>query len=44
MGGGVYKLDNVMFVGMDTFVADMGVITMCAHCPCCVMIPSTCLF
>ena len=30
-GGGVFTLDNATFVGMGTFVADMGVITMSAH-------------
>ena len=30
-GGGLFTLDNATFVGMGTFVADMGVITMSAH-------------
>lgn len=34
-GGGVFTLDNATFVGMGTFVADMGVITMSAHAMLC---------
>ncbi len=37
-GGGSFKLENSTFVGMGTFTADMGVVTMSAltlaHSPC----------